>query len=132
MLLGAQWVLIGSEALFLWPPQLSPEIRDPILDPGDLQLCCPFLPPSVTPDRCLPLHRLPRGDSRPGLVHGPQSVQVRNCGGVSQLKDGPPDSAICPALTTPTRQPRGPFENTARERHCLFQHMHVDCSCHSQ
>lgn len=71
--------LQGSEALRLLPPQVSPEspgISDPSLVRGDLQLCVLSCPPSVTPDCCLPLHGVPRGDCRPGLVHGPQSVQV--------------------------------------------------------
>lgn len=58
-----------------------------------------LLLPSVTSDCRLPLHGLPRGDRRPGLVHGPQSVQVSGWWGE--------DPATCPGLTGSPQQQVG-------------------------
>lgn len=63
--------------------------RDSVCHSPALQPCCPVAlqpcssAPTVPADSRLPLHGLPRGDRRAGLVHGPQSVQVSAGDGAS-------------------------------------------------
>ncbi|ERE61913.1 protein SMG9-like protein, partial [Cricetulus griseus] len=79
---GIDFFITQERIVFLdTQPILSPSILDHLIN-NDRKLPPEYNLPhtyvemqAISADSCLPLHRLPRGDCRAGLVHGPQSVQ---------------------------------------------------------